>query len=200
MNKQELDEMYPAITETNKLLEELKEELEKVFPQIEIAGDRLMATLNSRDTTLIGEIETKHYYLAINYEDDTLTVRPIITDYVDPNDVLFWRQIIISLKGLIEEYNMGREIDLFDAEQWINNFTHWRALEKNGLLIVKVKPRTHPEFVDVYSVAKGGFYTSKLTVEFKPLRHRGVKFVVFGELTTKRFKNVLSIFKSFEKY
>jgi len=195
---QQLEEMFPVLNDTREVLSTLKEELEEFFPSISIEDEKLVAELRGPEITLIGWVNNERYFLGITYEERKLLIW-LVSEYVDPSDdIKFIKSLIISVKNLVEEYHEGRRIDYTDAEMWINSERGLEAKEMDGKMKVILKPR-YREYTYKASgelnVTKGGF----LVIKFAPIKcPRGMKFLVMGKLTTKRFKNVLDIIRSFE--
>ncbi|MCI4409759.1 MAG: hypothetical protein JHC26_11760 [Thermofilum sp.] len=202
MSKQELEEMYPVLKDTREVLSTLKEELEEFFPSLRIEDEKLVAELRGPEITLVGWLNNKRYFLGITYEERKLVIWPVISEYVDPShDIKFAKNLIISIKNLIEEYHKGKKIDYGTAETWINSLEkRLKATVRNDKMKVILKPRYRE--LDTYkasgelNVTKGGF----LTIKFAPIKcPRGMRFLVMGKLTTRRYKNIIYIIRSFER-
>ena len=204
MKRQELDKMFPMLTETSEVLSTLRVSLRKVFPKIKVKNGKLLAEMRGPEVVLSSWVSTKDYFLGITYERQKLTIEPIVRGFVDPSDdVYFIERLVSRIKDLIEDYNTGKEMDYTTAEIWINSFERgMRATERDGGLKVVLKPRHEGEYprtlIDVYE-AGGMINIGNLTIRFRPLKcARGMKFTVSGELTTKRFGSILRLIRSFE--
>jgi len=203
---QQLEEMFPVLNDTREVLSTLKEELEDIFPNLVAKNDKILARVDGSETELVGWINTRHYYVGITYEDKKLAIEPIVDLFMDPSDdVPFVTRFLTSIKDMLEEYDAGNEMDYITAEMWINHFEKGlRAREKDDKLRVVLKPRYEDDeypsdFIDVYE-AKGEIHTTHLIIKFRPLRPRGMKFIISGELTTKRFEAILRLIRSFEMH
>ncbi|MCI4409758.1 MAG: hypothetical protein JHC26_11755 [Thermofilum sp.] len=206
MGKQELEDRFTLITEADKLVSRLKERLEPVFPKIHVENNKLVAELDGPEVVLAGWLLTRDYYVIITYEKQGIVIEAIVDGFVYPTrEVQFIARFTSSIKDLILEYNAGREMDHVTAEQWINHFEPGlTAMEKDEKLKVMLRPRFKEDdpntFIDVYEVS-GRIDIEDLTIRFRGLEcFKAEKFLVTGELTTKRFKNILKMIRSFEMY
>jgi hypothetical protein len=212
MSKQEYDELWGVITDENKALNEILEELKRVFPDARIERDQvfgnvIVASLQADDDVwLYANAETGRYFVSIAYEKGKLRILLVLKKYFDVTyDLSFVYWYVFSIKEMIQKYNKGKEIELYDAMVWINTFVakekRWKACEKHNRLFVCLRPyilddEEEGTYVDVYR-AKGEITASNLSIKFYPIR-RKMRFVVHGTLTTKRFSALLDIITSFE--
>ena len=206
MSKQELEGRFTLITEADKLISKLKERLEPVFPKIQVENNKMVAELDGPEVVLAGWLLTHDYHMIITYEKQKIVIEATVNGFVEASDeVSLIARFISSVKDLIEEYNAGKEMDYITAETWINHFEPGlEATERDEKLMVTLRPRFKEgdpnTFIDVYEVI-GRIDIEDLTIRFRPPNCiKGMKFLVTGELTTKRFKHVLNIIRSFEMH
>ena len=222
MSEQESKEFWGVITDEKIALHEILEEIKRIFPDIEIVmdktfGHKIVASLQSSETSgdvwLYANVETPEYFLGVSYEkeDRKFQVLLVLKKYIDTfYDLPFIYWFMFSVKKMIQNYNSGKEIELFDAVTWINTFVakqkRWKACEKNDKLVVCLRPYVLDDdyggaYIDIYR-AKGEITTPNLSVKFYPkerkMRYLKMKFIVDGTLTTKRFSSLLDIITSFE--
>ncbi|MEM3549299.1 MAG: hypothetical protein QXJ23_09895 [Thermofilum sp.] len=212
MSKQEYDELWGVITDENEALNEILEELKSVFPDARIERDQvfgnvIVASLQAEDDVwLYANAKTGRYFVSVSYEKDKLRILLILKKYFDVTyDLSFIYYLMLSIKGMIKNYNRGKEIELYDAMVWINTFVakekRWKACEKYGKLVVCLRPYVLDDdyegaYIDIYK-AKGEITTPDLSIKFYPIR-RKMRFIVDGTLTTKRFSSLIDIITSFE--
>jgi hypothetical protein len=212
MRKQE-NEYWEVIIDEKMALRAILAELKPVFPDAKIVkdetfGHKIVANLQaSGDVWLHAMVETPEYFLSVSYEKEEkrLEILLILNHYIDTSyDLPFIYWFMIGIKNMIQNYNRGKEIELFDAMMWINNFVakekNWKACEKNDVLMVCLRPRVLDDeegtYIGVYK-ARGEISTPNLIIKFYPKRGK-MRFIVSGAMTTKRFSSLLDIITCFE--
>jgi hypothetical protein len=213
MSKQENEEYWDVIIDEKLALREIIEELKPLFPDAKIVkdetfGHKIVANLQAdEDVWLHAVVETPEYFLSVSYEKEEkrLAILLILNDYLDVSyDLPFIYWFMLGIKNMIQNYNRGKEIELFDAMMWINSFVarekRWKACEKNDKLMVCLRPHVLDDdegtYVSVYK-ARGEISTPNLCINFYPKRGK-MRFIIDGSLTTKRFSSLLDIIACFQ--